>query len=881
MSSSLPPVTPPVLPHDSSAELPVVGQCWQRVYQVESATLDPDGQRMWSARRHDTDEPVTILARHCTDPVRDRVWTMLHSLQLPTLQHTHEAHQTGSLRVEVYAAAPTLSLRDWRRTQPTLDPAMVQTLVPALAEAIHALHQHGIVHLNIRPDTIFLVGPPGSLHPVLAGLDRATLVAQPGLIPIEVDPFYAPPEAAGLSRHAPGETLNAWDWWSLGRVLQELILGQHVLGLLLDRDVATARFELHEAAESLLLEQTAGGDRAGAVEAMPALPARLQQLLRGLLTSARDGRWCYADLVEWLRGETVREHYQLSRQERLFRYQGRAYTLAEAGDVLRSAAHWPQAQGQVYDAQTPGTLAHFLHTAPGMEHHRDRWLATLALADDETLRNFPRPLVQELTAALALLQLAGNRLIWRGHPVDRDWLRDWLQREDFDLQWLHLLSTPAVLCPLQPLDATAARLLEETAHLATTALTHARHSGWLLADDPAGVTEFWLHALAPETAWRQSWKTLQQRFAHSDQPELDHLLHTAHPSPPELVLLFWAAHHADRCGWITHAAWARQQYEALCTRGAALAAQLFWRRLHTVLRASPWWFGRFRWLLAGWGGVALLLVLAKPGPFGLLLALVPVLVAGGARLGLHLIVAPLARQYAPTSAPWRWRDGPARCQRELAQFAVPRSAAETTHELRNLNTEIELLTELTPTPASLPIPPRLLELWIGALGSWLLLLGLVALGSWQLRLHAPSWPAFRQAWNPPPSATVPIPSASGQPRQASSEKSTDPTAHVKISWPHRVPLDLALAPVKAITPATPEQLAAARRAGQKLVADYLPETITAPIAVAVPNGSDVGLMLYDGRRGQPVGKSVYHLHQLPRQRSWLLIDSQPAIFLLE
>jgi len=92
---------------------------------------------------------------------------------------------------------------------------------------------------------------------------------------------------------------------------------------------------------------------------------------------------------------------------------------------------------------------------------------------------------------------------------------------------------------------------------------------------------------------------------------------------------------------------------------------------------------------------------------------------------------------------------------------------------------------------------------------------------------------------------------------------------------------LALTPVQVITPATPDQLAAARRAGQKLVADYLPETITAPIAVVVPTGSDVGLMLYDGRRGQPVGKSVYHLRQLPRPRSWLLLDSQPAIFLLE
>ena len=165
---------------------------------------------------------------------------------------------------------------------------------------------------------------------------------------------------------------------------------------------------------------------------MPAQNDQTQSLLRGLLASARDGRWCYDDIAAWLRGETVRDHYQTRRRERLFRYRNRAYTPAEAADALRTSANWPHLIEQVYEPQKPGTLANFIHDTPGLQDAQQRWATTLALTSDETLQQFPIPLVREVVASLALLELAGNRFIWRGHTFDATWLNEWLERDDFD-----------------------------------------------------------------------------------------------------------------------------------------------------------------------------------------------------------------------------------------------------------------------------------------------------------------------------------------------------------------------------------------------------------------------------------------------------------------
>ena len=870
--------SPQGAPIEQALSLPSVGKLWQRAYQIDEVAPPPEGAlHAWKAHRTDTDDPLELLARRDDDPLRTRVWEILRAQQLASLQQAQSAHTCEGLRVEVYAAPPSLSLRAWRQTQSELRPAQLHTLVHALAEAIHRLHQLGIVHLNISPDTIHLTDHNGDIHPVLAGLSRTTLFEQDQLIPIEPSPFYAPPEATGLSRHQPGHPLCAWDWWSLGRVVQECLLGKHIIGLMLNRDVDLARPEFRAAAENLLLEQDRSICRAGGLEPMPAQNDQTQSLLRGLLASARDGRWCYDDIAAWLRGETVRDHYQTRRRERLFRYRNRAYTPAEAADALRTSANWPHLIEQVYEPQKPGTLANFIHDTPGLQDVQQRWATTLALTSDETLQQFPIPLVREVVASLALLELAGNRFIWRGHTFDATWLNEWIERDDFELPLLTLLSTPVITCKLKLLDASAGQLLEKTHHLANEALELSRAGHWIHpTEEASAIPRLWKLALRPVTALQQNRATLHDRFALSTQPAMEQIFRNSHPSLPELIVLAWIERHLERAGFISHELWAQQQYEQLSSQGRRLVAFLFWMRLEKALRAGPCLFGTLPWVILGWALLTLGLSLTRPGPFGLAAAATPALAIIALRLATSALIRKQASLHAPNAAPWRWQHTTARCAKEHAELA-DKNLRTATNELRQLNTKIDLIPHLPHAPAPIPAPPRLINVWAAALISWGLLATVIGFTAWRLQIHIPSLDEIKLSWSPP---EAPPP----EPVQRASLAKTpvdEPAQDVKVSWPFRTPLGLPATEVQSVQPATSEQMAEALRAGQLRVAQYKPETITTRIAIPLETTSGTRLMIFDGAQGKLIGKNTYSLSYRPAHRSWILLESQPAIVLSE
>jgi hypothetical protein len=862
---------------EPALQLPSVGQLWQRTYQIDAVRPPPDGAlHAWTAHRTDTDEPLEIVAYHDSAPPRAQIWESLRTQQLASLQQAQAAHTCQGMRIEIYAAPPPVSLRTWRRAQSQITPTQLHTLVRAIAEAIHRLHQLGIVHLNISPDTIHLTDHNGDIHPVLAGLTRTTLFQQDQLIPIEPSPFYAPPEAAGLTRHQPGHPLCAWDWWSLGRVVQECLLGKHIIGVMLNRDVDFARPEFRSAAENLLLEQDRSICRAGGLELMPVQTDQTQSLLRGLLASARDGRWCYDDIAAWLRGETVRDHYQTRRRERLFRYRNRAYTAAEAADALRTAANWPHLTEHVYEPQKPDTLANFIHDTPGLQEIQQRWSATLALANDESLQQFPQPLVREVVASLALLELAGNRFIWRGHTFDATWLNEWLGREDFDLALLTLLAAPVITCKIKLLDTPAGLLLEKTHHLANEALALCRAGHWIHpTEEASAIPKLWKLALQPVTALQQNRATLHERFALSTQPAMEQIFHNNHPSLPELIVLAWIERHLERAGFVTHELWAQQQYEQLSNQGRRLATFLFWMRLEKALRAGPCLFANPRWMLPCWAILTLALSLTHPGPFGLAVATVPLIAILVLRLATSALIRKQASLYSPQSTPWRWYHTTARCAAEHAELA-DKNLRTALNELHQINTKIDLIPHLAPPPAPVSTPPRMVNLWAAALASWGLLAAVIAFTGWRLHIHLPTFDEIKLAWSPP--ETQPE-----DPKRTSIGQAPidEPARDVKVSWPFRAPLSLPAPELQSVQPATTEQMAEALRAGLRRVAQYKPETITTRIAIPIETTSGSALILFDGAQGKLIGKNTYSLSYRPAHRSWILLDNQPALVLAE
>jgi serine/threonine-protein kinase len=97
-------------------------------------------------------------------------------------------------------------------------------LVAAVAEAVHAAHQHGIVHRDLKPGNILLTAdgtPKLSDFGLARRLDGAAGLTQSGA-PVGTASYMAPEQAAGRSR----DVGTAADTYALGAILYELLTGR-------------------------------------------------------------------------------------------------------------------------------------------------------------------------------------------------------------------------------------------------------------------------------------------------------------------------------------------------------------------------------------------------------------------------------------------------------------------------------------------------------------------------------------------------------------------------------------------------------------------------------------------------------------------------------
>ena len=861
------------------------GQRWHE-YQIGDPIQTEVG-RCYHAINVGQLENVIIRVRPCDEhtEMRSQAWAELTSLDQPALVKGIDAIEEGGYRFEISYPPPQTTLHEWAACrQASLDD--VQLLVQQISDVIITLHDRGVVHLNLRPDTIYILSEDGGLHVTVGGLEQATTYNQPELIPAPVDPLYAPPEAAGLSKHTPGAGLRAWDWWTLGRIMQELVLGRHILSIVANRDVSRATPELRARAEALLLERDPQAPRAGAVELMPQMSQRLTDLLRGLLTSSRGGRWGTDEILRWLKQQPVKDRYQLGRTEELFAWKDRTFTVAEAAEYFVREENWNDGLTNLFAKDDPATLIFFVTDHPEYSQERKQIDEVKKYLQLPNWCELPEPVKNDAVAAAIWLLLGGEdaNLVFYGQRLDANCFRGLFARGSVadGVAMARALTALPYIQLIEKGDPEAGRLLSSMSALLTgEAFTNAIKQGWLEQTNPADQARLMLLALEPEQHLLELRSGLIKRFACTRDARLQPLFAQTKLTRSELVLLGTTAAQPERFSYVTHEDWNRERHGLLKQRGARLIAALYWLRLERAMRIGVALFGPWPVVLGIWIVVAVAAWWPSHHPHALLWIFTTLVLATALRAATTLALRASVRRLAPDAAPWPWllKAPAARCRDEARKILEKDNLPDKLHalsaEYSALNVEVAALA-LVPRPGPLPPPDRALPVWAGSCGSWALC-GLVF---------------FFAYWRPAGNSTDALDPAAAAAQAiekslsagAAAEKLTpedyfyDNPKVPRTRWKEAKPAQAPAIPVAKVKPATADDVAAALVDGQRLLLPYQRGSVNAPIAVPVKGKDGDGLILYDARNRRIIQREVLLPAQLPADKSWFEVDKLKVFY---
>ena len=168
--------------------------------------------------------------------------TLLASLSHPSLVTLYDAHVSTSepsYLVMEYVQGPTLGAR---LAVGALPPSEVAALALDLAEALHVVHERGIVHRDIKPSNVLLWTSPLPDRAFRAKLTDfgiaylldSTRVTAPGTV-IGTAAYLAPEQVRGE------QPSSAADIYSLGLLLLESLTGQRAFAPALSHESVIAR----------------------------------------------------------------------------------------------------------------------------------------------------------------------------------------------------------------------------------------------------------------------------------------------------------------------------------------------------------------------------------------------------------------------------------------------------------------------------------------------------------------------------------------------------------------------------------------------------------------------------------------------------------------
>ena len=925
--------------------LPVPKTLWRNLYSIIEALPDKGGAKRWSATRTDSaEELVLCFTPEVKNSPRSAIWKQLQNIDLSHLQRAKEAFVVGAYRVEVCGETAGVSLDVWRREHPTLEDTVVETIVRQLTEAIGVLQASGLVHLGICPGAIFISEPQGKVHCTLGGMEGVTAFEK--TLPIEVisDPFYAPPEAVLLEAHDPGPSLCAWDWWSLGRVVQELILGHPVIDDLPGASATETPAERIARAEALLLEQADGGMRAGAVEAMPPAEARMNQLLRGLLASASEVRWGMEAMDSWSRQLPVKENYATKRTETKFLWRGRRYSVPDAAKNFQAEANWTEAVTNIFDIDTPGSLGHFIRNSPDKNGYSAQLRELRQLAEVAPLSALPKALQREVVTSIALLALGAKNLVWRGKRLDGESLPSLLEEPNDNPDSFALVrafTQRTLTTKIDRHDHAAGKSLTQAGRYAEDAEAIIRRNGWLNDAEEGASERIFRLSISAESALLAIREGLQKTYACCTHYSLERSFRSVKPTRVDLVLIAWIEPRAAEQGFVTHEDWQAQQLVLLRERSVPLVAKLFWANLDRALEAGPVVFGALPTVLGIWGVASAVMAVLFPGPQWLAAALAPAAIALGGRAILARGTAAELRRFIPDAKPWTWAHSDARCKSAMVTLTKGGDRAGLERALDELDAEIAKLKLLVPQPQPISRPPRFTGTLLAARATWAWLAVVVLCAGWRGIVAPPSLPNLEISWQSDDGvqpvdagrntaetarstvavnaaqASMPQPQAGKAaaakpgtgdkvaPTQAGvkSAEANNPAAtglaakgagatgvagekpvaikRPKPEWPFPVTTTVKRLAIQQVVVATAAQSEYALRRGRGILAPYRAETTKLRVVFEVPMGERIGVMIFDGEQDDLAATTVFILDKKPPQQTWIEIDALKGFVVAE
>jgi serine/threonine-protein kinase len=144
---------------------------------------------------------------------------LLAAAKHPSVVRPHRLVDSGGALAIVMDLVEGEDLRRRVRRDGPVPPAIAANIVAQVADALAYLHEHGIVHADVKPGNLVVPADGGPVRVVDFGVARRVDDAPP--LSIHATPEYAAPEVVGGATPSPTA-----DIYALGIVLFELLCGR-------------------------------------------------------------------------------------------------------------------------------------------------------------------------------------------------------------------------------------------------------------------------------------------------------------------------------------------------------------------------------------------------------------------------------------------------------------------------------------------------------------------------------------------------------------------------------------------------------------------------------------------------------------------------------